>query len=70
MVIFYFMQRISCGQLYISRTPGKGSRSLPAFRLRKAGISKFSAGKTFIPDGPVPMRRPWLRGTFQGHPCP
>ncbi len=56
--------------LYISRTLGKGSQSLPAFRFRKAGIPKFSAWKIFLPDGPVPIRLPWLTGTFQGHPCP
>ena len=41
-----------------------------AFRFRKAGISKFSAGKAFIPDGPAPIHHPWLTGTFQGRPCP
>ena len=48
--------------LYISRTLGKGSRSLPAFRFRKAGIPKFSAGKTFLPDGPAPIR-------YESLPC-
>ena len=49
--------------LYISRTLGKGSQSLPAFRFQKAGIPKFSAWKIFLPDGPVPIRLPWLTGT-------
>ena len=54
----------------IFRTLGKGVLPLPLFRLRKAGSSRISARKVFIPDGPVLIRHPWLRSTFQGHPCP
>ena len=46
------------GQLYISRTPVKGRRFQPLFRLRKAGSSRISVRKAFIPYGPVLICHP------------